>query len=228
MKKKLCILILIFISILFFSCKEKNNVCLNNLNKALKEKSKGNLFFYHRKNYSEAIKYYLFKKYNLVDYLQFYPTSTDSCFIEIENKWIFKKINKNKLYKTIDSLYLIDSEVSEKSVQKKEEFYRNLNDSVFFYSSDLSYPKIVFPKDQKMFLKRLKSQAIKKDETYYSSSYWLTINKNGKVEKIEKYKAHSLTIDNFLINELYKTKWESSQINKNKIKVKFRMLININ
>ena len=204
MKKRLLYLFLI-INLIFYSCKKPNqDKCLEGIKLSNIEISRGNIYYIHKINYSEAIQYLVFKKYKLIDYLQFYPITTDSCFkIEMDKK-IESKINKKIIF--------LSNEI-EKLKEEEESIEPGLRggnlryiDSIYMPIGDIEQPLLKYPMQERNFKEYLVKNIKKNlDSTYRSSSFWIVVNKKGEVEKIESYKKHSIEVDGFIEKELKRT-----------------------
>lgn len=214
------LLIFICFSLICLSCnqneKKKQN-CLYGNQMAFNEIKKKNLYFYSKNNYSELTEYYLFKKYGVLDYIEFYPFSADSCFIKQMNKAIVNRnINLNKLSSVADSLKASEELKYEKHLQSlkkrndRKEYLSTFVDGYISPNVDVKYPKMIYPCNRKDFNKKVINQILAIDSTFQRASFWIVIDKKGIVQKIENYKKHSEKIDNIIKESIFNTKWEPS------------------
>lgn len=217
---------------LLLSCRKEefvSNHCVEQIKVAKNELRKGNLFFYHRKNYSEAIQYFIFKKYGLVDYLELYPTATDSCFTSEMNKKIETKISIDRVTKDIDSLYKIEESNLDESIAKKNDYINCFYDDISSITVDITRPTLISYKDIYQFDKYLIKTILTFDKSFKSCSFWIVINQKGDVEKIEIYKKHSSKITtDFIIKELSKTKWKPAGLKHTHVNVRIRIKFSLN
>lgn len=203
--RRICLFLIFFMTILGCKKDSQNNRCSEGIKLSSIEKSRGNIYYIHKANYSDVTEYFIFKKYGFIDYIQLHSVVSDSCFKKEMNKNIESIIKKNIKY--------LNTEVEK--LKKEEELnfdyikkgYQKFLDSIYLPSVNVDYPLMRYPMQERNFKEYL-IEAIKEiDDTYDSSSFWIVINKKGEVEKIEKYKKHSFKIDSFIESELKKTHW---------------------
>jgi len=233
----LLILAVLLSVLLFLNCnntEEESNLKIKKI--AKEEISKDNIFFYHKKNYSEAIEYFIYKKYGLIDYLELYKYSIDTSFINMMNTSIKqKKIFINNIKSDIDSLselekkkynaYLILIENDKKFVDRQynEFFYDGYLSSIL----NTEYPTMIYPSSFYLFNKSISNDILKKDAKFSSVSLWVVIDKKGNVKCVEVYKKYSTVIDNFILEKVKETKWTPSILKNSKDTLETRIKIKI-
>ena len=221
--KQRSISICLVIIIIFYGCKKvDSNICHQGGQSSDIEVSRGNIYYVHSINYSEVIEYDVFKKYGFIDYLQFYPITIDSCFRAVMDKKIETKIN--------GQISFLDEEV-QKSKQREESIMptpENNNpqyaDGIYCTLGNTAYPLLKYPLSETDFRKSL-TDAIKEkiDKNYKSSSFWIVINKKGRIESIERYKKHSNEVDSYIESKLKNTIWFPSLNKRDSTFVKSRI-----
>lgn len=215
MKKLLFILIALAI---ILSCENgSKNFCAQEIQLSEKEIARGNIYYFHRHNYSTVLEYKVFKKYGLIDYLENYPLTTDSCFRHSMSKIIDKQIVK---------LNILDVETAE--YKKCEETrcnngYSKFMDSIYSPSRNIEYPIMKYPMNEGNFKESLIEEIMKIDTSFQSSSFWVVVNYKGNVEKIERYRKHSTKTDTIVTMRLMNTKWVPSLDNIDSIFVSSRI-----
>lgn len=204
MKKLFIILYLIYCTI---SCKEKVNRFENKCNEiksiAQNEIKKGNIYLYSKHNYSELEWYFIFKKYRIIEYTDFYPISIDSCFIYEMNKYIEKNISPiRNIIKDLDSLE--NSNYFKFKNDEKQTFFDGIHEFPRTYKErrEIQHPSFDELRDT------LNKKIMLIDSTFSKNSFWLEINDNGEIENIEIYRSHSKKVDSLVVCELNKIKYE--------------------
>ncbi|WP_298145080.1 hypothetical protein [Flavobacterium sp.] len=190
-----------------FGCEKKDsNPCKQALKIADIESSKGNLYYYQSLNYSEVTEYELFKKYRVIDYLEVYPKSDDSCFKTIMTKKIEKKLRRNIAVLNEDAERLKNLEDINDSLQIIPKF----SDGIYYPLLDVERPILKYPGDETSFLMRLRKEIRSIDKNHSASSFWIVVNKKGVIKEIEYYKKYSPEVDQFIVNMLKRTRWVPS------------------
>jgi hypothetical protein len=221
--------IIIFLLIIFlYSCNNKSkkenlneNITISYdtlLNKKLIkncEKNKKLIDYYSNKgnmilpNYDyklfSATEYYAFKKYGLVRFVYFGYLSEDSCST-IRTREILKnnkKLDLIALKKSIDSFNFKSNSNFNSIVKHYDGIYSRIGKLGINNMNDEKYNELL-------------KNVLKKDSTFRINGFWLVIDKNGKIKKIENYIKHSDEIDKYVKDFLNNYKWELGRLRKSK------------
>ena len=225
------------IIILFTNCGNKRKIddCTDMSSFLINNFEKGNNIFIVPDNtqYLDYEYYYAFKKYDVVNYLYFYPESVDSCnMLNIKKQLIKKNIPIDKVVKDLDSIVNIKGEKhkehSAKILSYKKAFLRRYNDNVFeFNGAFLTRPtlKNMLFTD---FEKHLTSKILEIDSTFIQSSFWIVVDSTGSVSEIEKYVKHSDKVDSLIIENLIKSKWNPSILKEKNTPENVRLVFTVN
>ena len=221
-----------FILFLFLSCNNKfiTDECNNAIANAKSEIEKKNIYYNFNVD-DEITNYYIFKKYGLINYLELFDKSKDSCFKKIMLQEIKSRgINIYTLKNEIDSM---NDKISSTIYNTIKSFnYKSQNDYPLFKFTDgipefdadgYMRPRIVYPEDSDKFLYKIQSEVSTLDPTFDSSSFWIKLDKYGVVKSIEFYKKNSPSLDNYIKKAFSKTKWQplQSKISKKKYDCRF-------
>ena len=186
------------------------------------EIEKGNVYLFTGNKLGDIkTEYFIFKKYGNVEYLHYYPESIHECFMKVMEEKIGQK-NKAQIFSSIDSLTLIENKKFEKWLSLKTDSpYLSYNtDGAVFSTIDIEDPKVIYPINNDNFKKDLVKTILKKDMTFFETSFWITINNDGSFDKIEVYRKHSELITNYVTEKLRNAKWKPGCIKQNKKKIK--------
>lgn len=220
--KKLVLIVFLVI----YGCKKREgaNSCFQMIKASKIEVLRGNVYYFHSFNYSEVIEYEIYKKYGLVDLVQLYPITEDSCFRKIMNERIETKIKLALLNKEVRKL-----KYNEEISQYKTKGYEfKFSDGIYYPLGSIDYPFLRYPMCETDFKKDIVTFIKEKvDKSYGSSSFWIVINKKGKIESIERYKKYSNIVDSYIEKRLKKTIWIPSLNKKDSTFVKSRILFNL-
>jgi hypothetical protein len=219
-------LVIIIVFLVIYGCKkrEEANSCFQLIKASKIEVLRGNVYYFHSFNYSEIIGYEIYKKYGLVDYLQLYPITVDSCFRKIMNERIETKIKLGLLNKEVRKL-----KYNEEISQYKTKGYEfKFSDGIYYPLGSIDYPFLRYPMNETDFKRNL-INSIKEevDKNYGSSSFWIVINKKGKIESIERYKRYSNIVDSYIEKRIKQTIWIPSLNKKDSTFVKSRILFDL-
>lgn len=221
--KKLFLNLITLVTII--SCENgKENLCKNEAESSRIEISRENIYYFHRHNYSKVVEYTIFKKYGLIDYMEYYPFTTDSCFEITMNEKIEKSVKKLNLLNVETTKYKKDEEIRNLKYNRDNIKYL---DSIYSPIGNIGYPVMIYPMNERNFKESLIKQIKEIDTSYESSSFWIVINDKGKVEKIERYKKHSLKTDDLIKERLVHSKWIPSLNKKDSTFVRSRIIFRI-
>lgn len=227
---KLCSLF--FLTIFLFSCKKNENLIVTDCqimkNQAIKDYTNGNLVnVLTYDNNKQTSDYYIFKKYGLINYLQFYPHSTDTCYESKTKEFLKEKgVNFKDVLYDLDSLkkqhFKWSSQINKDSLSRelfsKDKFF----DEILSEGISITRPEMIEPSVYNNIKIILTKEGFKK----VNNSFWIVVDTLGNTENIEIYKKHNKIADSIVESHLQNLKWKPAKFKNNNIPVECRILFN--
>jgi hypothetical protein len=231
------ILYMVIFTALLVNCEFKGNSeeCKNISQFVVTNFKKGNNVFIVPENtqYGEYEYYFAYKKYDIINYLYFYPESVDSCnIINIKKQLIKNNKPIQSIIKDMDSIVDLENSKSRKyssgDLSLKKAFLRTYHDNILEFNGAFLTRPFLANESFSDFDNKLIDKILKIDSTFVQSSFWIVVDSMGNASKIERYVKHSNKVDYLIIESLKKSKWKPSILKKEKIPVNVRFVYSLN
>jgi hypothetical protein len=214
--------------------KKKLEDC-NSIGKEIKtEFEKGNNIFIVTKNgrYHDLEYYFAYKKYGIVNHRCFFSEFMSNCeVISVKKELKLRNIPVKTIINDMDSIAgIVDKkrvQFLSKKINSNDAFLRKYSDSILEYTGAFMTRPTLNDMTFSYFDEKLLDKILKIDSTFVQSSFWIVIDSNGHVMKIERYIKHSSDVDNLIIQSLKKSIWNPAILKKEKKAISVRLVYSL-